>query len=93
MQIRREENITYTIVGETLFREMIPYIQKQGFEYEVLYEPDPEIPDGIDAWLILDGHELRCFGTVCIKSHMNSDDLKMLMHQVWSPRRYGDPES
>ena len=85
--IRREDHITYTMIGSPFLKEMEPLFKKAGFEYELLFGED--IPAGLPHEFILGGRGFTC--VCCVKSHMNSDDVMELMHKVWSPRIYGEP--
>lgn len=87
VMIRREDHITYTIIGAPLLDEMEPLFQKAGFDYEILYGDD--IPDDIPRHLVLEGHIMR-WGICCVKSYMNSEDVYDLLLKVWRPRRYGE---
>ncbi len=88
MTIRREENITYSLVGSPFLEELEPLFKKAGFEYELLFGDD--IPEGLPHEFILDGRSYTC--VCCVKSHMNPDDVSELMHRVWFPREYGEAD-
>ncbi|MBO4391516.1 MAG: hypothetical protein J5825_11740 [Lachnospiraceae bacterium] len=84
--IRREDHITYTIIGAPLLEEMEAHFKEAGFDYEILFRDD--IPAGVPKELVLEGHVLK-WGVCCVKSYMNSEDVYNLFLKVWSPTRYG----
>ena len=84
--IRKEDHITYTIIGAPLLEEMEAVFQAEGFDYEILYGDD--IPADIPRQLVLEGHILK-WGVCCVKSYMNSDDVYQIFLKVWRPRKYG----
>ena len=85
--IRREDHITYTMMGSPFLKEMEPLFKKAGFEYKLLFGED--IPAGLPHEFILGDRKFP--HVCCVKSNMNSDDVMELMHKVWKPRKYGEP--
>lgn len=90
MQIRRENDITYTMVGSPFLDRLEPLFQKAGFEYTLLFGDD--IPAELPREFYLGKIRMTC-AVCCVKSYMNSEDVHQLMLQLWSPSRYGEVEA
>ena len=86
MTIRREKDITYTMVGGPLLEELEPFFRQAGFEYELLFGDD--IPAELPREMDMNGHIMR-YSQCCVKSYMNSEDVHQLMLQVWLPSVFG----
>lgn len=87
MQIRREQEVTYSNIPNPYLDVLGPIFTAQGFEYECLY--GDEIPDHVPPCVDLEGR-LLFSGVCCVKSHMNADDIHRMMLSVWNPYKYGE---
>ncbi|MBR3486032.1 MAG: hypothetical protein IKH31_00450 [Clostridia bacterium] len=89
MKFRLEDHDTYFPVYNPMLDEVKEYLDKTGNPYEVLIARD--IPEDQPQFARIENHYFK-EGMSCIKSHMNVEDMQLLVHKINRPIKYGSVE-
>ena len=87
MEIRTVDHVTYVAAPEIIAMDMGEIFEEKGLQYDII--DIAFMPDDIPAYYEVND-ERYINDAVCIVSHMNEDDVHLLMRRLMNPFRYGE---